>query len=36
MGGVRIVPQLKHNSQQGILWTAFKINIKCHAQKNKI
>lgn len=28
MGGIRIVPQLKHNSQQGKLQTSFKINIK--------
>lgn len=35
MGGVRIVLQLKYNSQQGKLWTAFKTNIK-HQHKKRI
>lgn len=35
MGGTRIVLQLKHNSQQDKLWTAFKINIKHQHEKNK-
>lgn len=33
MGGVRIVPQLKYNSQQGKLWIAFKTNIKHQRKK---
>lgn len=34
MGGIKIMLQLKHNSQQGKSWTAFKINMK-HQHKNQ-